>query len=169
MQTTCPHRRPRPASACSVAASRHVPAGHWSDGGNSCILTPCPLSHSHCRLAAAPELRMIYEWQEGAAWTEGSDSGPGTLLKIYQQRTETVNKPNTCLWKVAGRGFWLIDFFRPYFKNQKLKQVFWGFFVDHRCFCAAANEQNRCVLCQTRELTNLPKSSLLKKLRSLLN
>lgn len=129
MQTTCPHRRPRPASACSVAASRHVPAGHWSDGGNSCILTPCPLSHSHCRLAAAPELRMIYEWQEGAAWTEGSDSGPGTLLKIYQQRTETVNKPNTCLWKVAGRGFWLIDFFRPYFKNQKLKQVFWGFFV----------------------------------------
>lgn len=84
-------------------------------------------------------------------------------LRFTSRGQRTVNKPNTCLW-IAGRGFRLIDF-----KNQKLKKVLFFYLVHHhRCFCSAANEQNRCVLCQTLELTNLPKSSLLKKVRSLL-
>lgn len=45
------------------------------------------------------------------------------LCLRFTSRGHTVNKPNTCLWKVAGRGFWFIYFFRPYFKNQKLKKV----------------------------------------------
>lgn len=89
-------------------------------------------------------------------------------LRFTSRGQRTVNKPNTCLW-IAGRGFRLIYFFRPYFKNQKLKKVLFFYLVHHhRCFCAAANEQMWSVLCQTLELTNLPKSSLLKKLRSLL-